>query len=49
MAQKKKKGPQPKQQGTPKRKKSTSQVIFSIVAVLMVLTMIVPYIFSLFQ
>jgi len=49
MAQKKKKGPTPKQQGTPKRKKSTSQVIFSIVAVLMVLTMIVPYIFSLFQ
>ena len=49
MAQKKKKGPAPKQQGTVKRKKSTSQIVFSIVAVLMVLTMIVPYIFSLFQ
>jgi len=49
MAQKKKKGPAPKQQGTVKRKKSTSQVIFSIVAIFMVLAMIVPYIFSLFQ
>ena len=49
MAQKKKKGPQPKSQGIPKRKKSTSQIIFSIVAVLMVLTMIVPYVISLFQ
>jgi len=48
MAKKKKKGPQPKT-GTPKRKKSTSQIIFSIVAVFMVLTMIVPYLLSLFQ
>lgn len=48
MAQKKKKGPQPKTTA-PKRKKSTSQIIFSIVAVLMVLAMIVPYVFSLFQ
>jgi hypothetical protein len=48
MAQKKKKGPSPKQ-GTPKRKKSTSQIVFSIVAVLMVLAMIIPYVFSFFQ
>jgi len=48
MAQKKKKGRSPKQE-TPKRRKSTSQIIFSIVAVLMVLAMIVPYLIGLFQ
>ena len=48
MAQKKKKGSPPKT-GTPKRKKSTSQIIFSIVAVFMVLAMVVPYLISLFQ
>ncbi len=48
MAQKKKKGAQPKS-GTQKRKKSTSQIIFEIVAIFMVLTMVVPYLLSLFQ
>ncbi len=48
MAQKKKKGPPP-QKGTPKKRKSFSQIVFSIVAILMVLSMVVPYLISLFQ
>jgi hypothetical protein len=48
MAQKKKKST-PAKTGTPKKKKSTSQIVFSVIAVFMVLTMIVPYLLSLFQ
>lgn len=46
MAKKKGTSPQGKK---PKRRKSTSQILFAIFAVFMVLLMIVPYILSIFQ
>ena len=49
MAQNKKKGPAPQKKTTVKHKKSTNQIIFSIIAVFMVLLMIVPYLTSLFN
>lgn len=48
MAQKKKKGT-PAQKKTPTRRRSTSQIVFSVIAVFMVLLMVVPYIVQLFQ
>ncbi len=48
MAKNKKKGPAPNKK-QPKRRRSTSQILFAIFAVFMVLLMIVPYILSIFQ
>ena len=49
MAQKKKKGPAPRSKEPVKKKKSISQILFSIFAIFMVLLMIGPYLLSLFQ
>lgn len=49
MAKSKKKGPAPNTGKPTKKKKSVSQILFSIFAVFMVLLMVVPYILSLFQ
>jgi len=50
MAKKKKKGPAPRVKDEPKKKKkSLSQIAFSIFAVFMVILMVGPYILSLFQ
>lgn len=48
MAKKKKKGPAP-QQKTPTRKRSTNQIVFSVVAIFMVLLMVIPLLLGLFQ
>ena len=49
MAQKKKKGPPPRRKEPVKKRKSASQIAFSIFAVVMVLIMVGPYILSFFQ
>lgn len=41
MAQKKKKGPAPRKNETPKRHMSTSQMVFAVVGVLIVLSMLI--------
>jgi hypothetical protein len=48
MAKKKKKGPAPRKKDTGKKKMSGQQIAFSIVAVLMVILMIVPYLLNIF-
>jgi len=49
MAKSNKKGPAPNTGKPARKKKSISQILFSIFAVFMVLLMVVPYILSLFQ
>lgn len=43
MAQKKKKGKPPQIKKEEKKKLSVSQIVFSIVSILMVISMILPY------
>jgi len=43
MAQKKKKGKPPVKQEVKRKKLSASQIIFSILSIMMVLAMILPY------
>lgn len=48
MAQKKKKGPAPRKKVDGKKKMSGQQIAFSIVAVIMVILMVAPYLISIF-
>ena len=48
MAQKKKKGPAPRKKEVGKKKMSGRQIAFSIVAVIMVILMIAPYLINIF-
>lgn len=48
MAQKKKKGPTPRTKDDGKKRKTASEIAFSVVAVIMVILMVVPYLINIF-